>query len=92
MSEQNWCLELAFTEDPSRSFVSGFEAGQVYVLLGCGQSEVKCIVHDENIPLFERMAGIKGYDVSVKAIETDGWSEVIFIKTRPERHLYEVKP
>lgn len=75
-------LLLAFP-DGSKSFVNGFEAGQIWALLDSGSVEPidrgfdeGFPVHTENVEMVRRMAQVRGFRVETKSECVEGWTPV----------------
>ena len=76
--------------DQSASFVHGFEAGQLWLLMEWASPEIERTVHDANREVINRMAGRLGYVATWKPTEVEGWAVVTLTKTRPASHLRAV--
>ena len=91
MSDESatWHPMVSFP-DQSASFVHGFEAGQLWLLMEWASPEIERTVHDANREVINRMASRLGYATTWRSTEVDSWSIVTLTKTRPTSHLRAV--
>lgn len=68
-------LVLSFP-DQSAPFAHGFEAGMLWQRLKAGEPLIEVTTRTENAEIVRRMAVAKGYDLSLKASEVEGWDYV----------------
>lgn len=68
--------------DESASFVHGFEAGMIWGRMEHAEAFIDGTFHTENLEVYRRMAGARGYDIETKSTEFPEWTEVKFSKRR----------
>lgn len=85
-AEMHCKLLLPFIEDPSESFVHGFEAGKIWAELSNKiEPSADLPVHTANVQLIRRMAVLHGYIATFKPWE--GGSMWSFVKFEKKSHL-----
>ena len=78
-----WRPIVAFDDDPSPSYVNGFEAGMIWQMIQSGKHEIARTVHAENIGTLQNMANAAGYEMLIDH-SADGWADVRLV-SRPKR-------
>lgn len=81
--EGEWQLLFPF-DDPSASYVHGFEAGMIWQRMQAGEEEIVVTVHRENEITLRRMADAAGYEMTYAETEMLEWADVTF-QRRPRR-------
>lgn len=76
-------------DDPSPSFVHGFEAGMIWAAMEAGKATIGGVddlpLHTDNLGVFRGMASVRGYDVEITPTAYPEWSIVTFTKRNRSR-------